>query len=254
MRDGDKVVCYSRNNQLFGGKESNLDGFYEWVQENIKSEDLISGYIYYGEWSNRHKIDYGENLKKFFMFDVYSNIIECYHDLLVIKGEAERLGLTLAPIFYEGEYVSEEHIQSFAGKSMLSPDGVGEGVVVKNYSYTDRYGNQLFTKVVTKEFQEANGVSFKEMKAKTDPISQFINGTVTEARIEKMFYKLVDEGKLKEDFAIEDMGIILKLLGSSVYDDVMKEEADSLAKIVKGRIGRAVPNVVKTVLMNTGRA
>lgn len=254
MRDGDKVVCYSRTTQLFGGKESNLGGFYEWVQENIKAEDLIEGYIYFGEWMNRHKIDYGEHLKKFFMFDVYSNIIDSYQDLEVIKLEAERLGLSLAPIFYEGDYVSEEHIQSFVGKSMLAPDGVGEGVVVKNYNYTDKFGNQLFTKIVTKAFQETNGAKVREMKAKPDPVAQFVNDTVTEARVEKILHKLVDEGKLKEDYAIEDMNEILKALGSSVYDDVMKEEADTLAKIVKGRIGRAVPNVVKSVLMSTGRA
>lgn len=254
QREGDTVLCFSHNSYLDGTKYKNLGGFYEWVQENIKAEDLVEGYVYFGEWTNLHKIDYGENLKKFFFFDIYDTGAERYLGMSDIRSESEQLGLTLAPIFYEGEYVSEEHIQSFVGKSMLAPDGVGEGVVVKNYKHFDKHGNQTFTKIVTKAFQETNGAKVKDMKAKPDPVTQFISDTVTEARIEKILHKLVDEGKLKEDFAIEDMSEILKVLGSSVYDDVMKEEADSLAKIVKGRFGRAVPNVVKAVLMKTGRA
>lgn len=254
QREGDKVLAFSHRSFLDGSKDKQLGGFYQWVQENIKAEDLVEGYVYFGEWTNLHKIDYGENLKKFFFFDIYDSGAERYLDMSDIRSEAEHLGLTLAPIFYEGEYVSEDHIQSFVGKSMLAPDGVGEGVVVKNYKNFDKHGNQSFLKIVTKEFQETNGAKVKEMKAKPDPLTSFINDTVTEARVEKMLHKLVDEGKLKEDYAIEDMGEILKALGSSVYDDVIKEEADTLAKLVKGRIGRAVPNVVKAVLMKTGRA
>ena len=254
QREGDKVLCFSHKSYLDGSKDKQLGGFYGWVQENIKAEDLVEGFVYFGEWLNIHKINYGDNLKKFFFYDVYDSSKEYYLGMDVICSEAERLGLKLAPIFYEGFYVSENHIQSFVGKSMLAPDGIGEGVVVKNYEYFDRFGVQKFTKIVTKAFQETNGAKVKEMKAKPDPLTMFINDTVTEARIEKMLHKLVDEGKIKEDYAIEDMGDILKALGSSVYEDVIKEESDTLAKLVKGRIGRAVPNVVKAVLISTGRA
>lgn len=254
QRVGDKVLAFSHRNFLDGSKDKQLGGFYGWVQENIKAEDLVEGYVYFGEWTNLHKVNYGENLKKFFFFDLYDTEKERYLDMGHIRTEAGHLGLTLAPIFYEGEYVSEDHTQSFVGKSMLAPDGKGEGIVVKNYKNLDRFGNQSFLKIVTKEFQETNGAKVREMIAKPDPLTMFINDTVTEARIEKMLHKLVDEGKLKEDYAIEDMGEILRALGSSVYEDVIKEEADTLAKLVKGRIGRAVPNVVKAVLVNTGRA
>lgn len=251
-REGDTVLAFSRNNQL--DEHNTLGGFFEWVQGNIKAEDLKDGVIYFGEYTNPHKINYGENTKKFFLFDVYNEITEKYEPLQIVKYEAERLSLNLAPIFYEGEFQSLEHIMEFVGKSQLAPDGIGEGVVIKNYSYTDRFGNQIFTKIVTKSFQETNGGKVKEFKVSKDPLTSFIEDTVTEARVEKMLHKLVDEGKLKEDYAIEDMGTILKLLGSSVYEDVMKEEADTLAKVIKNRVGRAVPNVVKSVLFKEGRA
>ena len=252
QRVGNEILTFSRKTLLTG--EDGLGGFRKWVLENFEAEKLVEGYVYFGEWLNRHKIDYGENEKKFYFYDIYDIGAERYLGIGNIRSEAEHLGLTLAPIFYEGSYISEEHLQSFVGKSMLAVNGVGEGVVVKNYEHFDKHGVQTFTKIVTKEFQEINGAKVREIKAKPDPLTAFIQDTVTEARIEKMLHKLVDEGKIEPDFAIEDMGQILKALGSSIYDDIIKEEADTLAKLVKSRIGRAVPNVVKEVLFKMNRA
>ncbi len=251
-RVGNEIQTFSRNLELTG--LDGLGGFRAWVLQNIDVEKLEQDFLYFGEWSNPHKINYGDNLKKFFLFDVYDLAELKYLGIEFIREEAEHIGLTLAPIFYEGEFVSEEHLQSFVGKSMLAPDGVGEGVVVKNYDYVDKHGNQHFTKIVSKHFQEISGVKVKEMKSKPDVVTQFIDNTVTQARIEKMLYKLVDEGHLKEDFAIEDMGTILKLLGNSVFEDVMNEEADMLHKALASRFGKAVPSKVRETLMNMGRA
>ena len=252
MRVGDELKTFSRNQELTG--EDGLGGFRKWVLESINVDRVLEGVLYFGEWTNRHKINYGEHEKNFFLYDVYDIKAERYLGIDSIRAEAFHLGLVLAPIFYEGEFVSEEHLQSFVGKSMLAPDGVGEGVVVKNYEYFDKHGNQHFTKIVSKHFQEISGVKVKEMKSKPDVVTSFIQDTVTTARIEKMLYKLIDEGKLKEDFAIEDMGAILKLLGNSIFEDVMKEEADVLHKAVASRFGKAVPAKVRETLMNMGRA
>lgn len=56
----------------------------------------------------------------------------------------------------------------------------------------------------------------------------FVNECLTLARVEKLLYKLVDETLLEEQFGIEDMGLILKHLGARSYEDMMKEESDSL--------------------------
>lgn len=250
-RWGDEIKTFSRNNELTG--EDGLGGFRKWVLNNIDINKLEEGIVYFGEWTNRHKIDYGMNEKKFYFYDVYDVNRELYLDIDVIRDEAEILGLELAPIFYEGEFISDEHLQSFVGKSKIAVNGMGEGVVVKNYSYTDKHGNQHFTKIVSDHFKEVNNVKYKD-KSKPDIVTQFIDSTVTPARIEKMLYKLVDEGTLKEDFAIEDMGTILKLLIVPIFDDVMKEEQDVLMKAVKSRFGKAVPSKVREVLMNMGRA
>lgn len=247
--DEGKIIAFSRNNQL--NEENNLRGFYEWTQEVVDKDKMIEGKTYYGEWSCRHKLDYGENQNKFFLFDVYDNENEEYLNFNIVQDEAHRLGINLAPVFYEGQFQSIEHIQSFVGKSVLGE--IGEGVVVKNYGYRDRFGNQVFTKFVSDEFAEMQKTKKHNVNEKVDPLTGFIQSTLTEARVSKLIHKLVDEGRLEEDYGIEDMGTILKGLGSSVFEDIIKEELDTLLKVVKGKVGKSVPNVVKQVLANEGK-
>lgn len=249
-RVGDKILAFSRKTQL--NAENNLRGFYEWTQ-TLDAKSLIEDCPYFGEWSCRHKIDYGENLNKFYMYDIYSPEKQKYLDFDIVKSEAGRLGLNLIPVLYEGPFVSFEHLQSFVGKSEVAPEGVeGEGIVVKNHAYTNRYGDQLFVKLVTDSFRE-----IQSQKAPKDPnfVSQeqaIVETVLTKARVEKLLHKLVDEGVLDEQFGIEDMGLILKHLGTRVYEDIVKEEYDTIKdfeeKDVRRFIGRITPKITKEII------
>lgn len=248
-RVGNEILCFSRNTQL--DEENGLRGFYQWAQESININSIDEDTIFYGEWSAKHKLDYGDNHNKFYLFDVYDEAVGEYMPLGVVREYAKQLEIELAHIFYEGEFQSIEHVKSFVGKSVLGE--VGEGVVVKNYDYKDRFGSQQFTKFVSDEFAEASKVKTHKVSDNVDPLTGFINATLTEARVSKLIHKLVDEGHLEEEYGIEDMGTILKGLGSSVFEDIIKEELDSLLKVVKGKVGKSVPNVVKQVLVAEGK-
>jgi ATP-dependent RNA circularization protein (DNA/RNA ligase family) len=248
-REGDRVLCFSRNTQL--DEHNTLRGFYNWVQENIKASDLVDGGTYFGEWLVRHKLNYGENENKFYLFDIYDEETERYISFELVKYQAKILNLNLVPVFYEGAFQSIEHIQSFIGKSILGE--VGEGVVVKNVKYEDKHGNQLFTKFVSDAFAEKAQIKKHTVKQPTDQLQEFINSTVNKARVSKIMHKLVDEGILQEDYAIEDMGTILKNTGTRVFDDVVKEELDELLKMIKSKIGRKLPAIVKEVLLEENR-
>ena len=249
QRVGDEILAFSRNTPL--DSENNLRGFYEWTQ-TINPDKLAEGAIYFGEWTAKHKIDYGENHGKFFLFDVYGIYTEEYLPFGAVELASVNIGIDLIPVFYKGEFQSLEHIQAFIGKSTLGE--FGEGVVVKNYDYRDKYGEQVFTKFVSDEFAEVSKAKKHTIKTNTDPLTEFINSTLTEARVTKLLHKMVDEGQLNEDYAIEDMGTILKHLGSAVYEDIIKEESDTLMKLIKSKVGRAVPNMVKQVLLTEQRA
>jgi hypothetical protein len=188
-REGDAILCFSRNTQL--DEHNTLRGFYNWVQDNVKASDLVEGGTYFGEWLVKHKLSYGENENKFYLFDIYDEDTERYIGFNLVKHQAQKLNLNLVPVFYEGVFQSIEH--------------------------------------------------------------EFVNSTVNKARVSKIIHKLVDEGTLNEDYAIEDMGIILKNTGSRVFEDVVKEELDELLKVVKSKIGRMLPTIVKEVLSEENR-
>lgn len=251
-----KVYSYSRNLEL--NEDNNLGGFYQWVQENVDPKSLVDSAIYFGEWTNPHKVKYPSYQKQFFLYDIYDTETKRYIGFNLVKAQSEKLGLNLIPVFYEGEYKSFEHLESFIGVTLvggqLNGKEMGEGIVVKNADYTDRFGNQIFVKLVVDEFREV-----QKQKAPRDPNrpksleQEFVETTVTEARIDKLLHKLVDEGVLDERWGIEDMGVILKNMGSRVLEDIMKEECDMLPKdydmkMISKAIGKVLPKIVKEII------
>lgn len=250
-----EIECFSRNQEL--SENNTLRGFYNWVQENIDINKLTEGMIYYGEWLVKHAINYDEdNYNQFYLFDIYIednctiyDKTDCYADSSLVEYYANKLNVKLAPIFYKGKFISIEHIQSFVGKSELGE--VGEGVVAKAYDYRDRFGRQKFFKFVSDEFAEK--AKAKKHKIKNGgELDEFVNTFLTKARVEKILYKLVDEGVIEEDFGLEDMGTILKNSSKTIADDILEEEIDSLLKIVKKKISKAYPHVVKEIILDDG--
>lgn len=246
----DSIIAFSRNNPL--SDENTLRGFLGYTQ-TLNPKDLNPNYIYFGEWLVKHKIDYGENANKFYLFDLWDKTKHAYLPLSIVRSEAERLNLTLVPVFYEGEYVSYEHLDSFRGQTVLGVNE-GEGIVVKNVDYLDKFGRQLYVKMVTDKFSE-----IQHQKAPKNPnINNSVEGNavaqvLTKARVEKLIYKLIDQGILEENFGIEDMKTILINLKNSVYEDIMKEESDLIKdfeqKTVQHLIGRNTPKIVKEIIL-----
>ena len=253
------VSCYSRNKPL--GEHNTLSGFYNWVKNNIVpiKNKLNKNYIYFGEWLVKHKVVYKEECyNKFYMFSIWDVEKEEYLSDEMVINEAKRLGLTTTNYFYRGEYISYDHLMSFVGKSnMTLKANTGEGIVVKNVDYKDKFGKQVFVKLVSEAFCEVQ----KQKKPKNPNIDNgllpIVMTVLTKARIEKMLYKLVDEGELKQDYDIKDMRIILKLLGTNVYNDIMKEESELFVNFeesqIKRCIGKNIPSIVKEILKEQNR-
>lgn len=253
--DDNEVYCQSRKIKI--DENNTLRGFYGWVQDNIVpiKDRLNPKYRYIGEYLVPHKIQYKEDkYHQFYMFSIWDEEKEEYLLDDIVISEAERLGLKTVEYFYIGEFISYEHMQSFIGKSnmTLNPND-GEGIVVKNAKYKDRHGNQVFVKLVSEKFAEIQ----KQKLPKNPNVNQkeisLIKSVLTNARVDKLLHKLVDEDLItREDFIIENMGILLKLLGGRVLEDMIKEESDMLSQFeenkLKRYVGKILPNVLKEVL------
>jgi len=253
------VSCYSRNTIL--NEDNNLRGFYNWVADNIVpiKDKPNPNYRYYGEWLCKHKVVYKpEMYNNFYLFSIWDDEKKMYLSDGVVKSEAIKLNLKTVPYFYEGEYVSFEHLMSFVGKSnfTLEPN-TGEGVVVKNISYFNKYGKQVFVKLVSEKFAEVQKQRLPKNPNVNNEEIKLVRSVLTKARVSKLIHKLVDENLLDEDFDITDMGKILRLLGSKAYDDIMEEESelfkDYEQDAIKRIVGKNTPKVIKEVLKEEGR-
>lgn len=252
------VSCYSRNKVLT--EENRLRGFYDWVNNNIAplKDKLKDNYRYFGEWLVSHKVIYKDTAyKNFYLFSIWDEVNQVYLSDEIVQSEARRLGLKTPEYFYYGEYQSFEHLMSFVGKSNLTKElNTGEGIVVKNVGYFDRNNKQVFVKLVSEKFAEVQ----KQKKPKNPNVDskviEAVKSVLTKARVSKLIHKLVDEGSLKEDFSILDMGVILKELKDKPYQDILKEEPEIIGnieeKLVKRTIGKNIPSIVKEILKEEG--
>ena len=114
---------------------------------------------------------------------------------------------------------------------LMKPGEIGEGIVIKNYAYANRYGRQTWAKIVRSEFKEANQ---KHMGA---PVIQ--GATMVERAIAVKYTTktLVDKERAKIENAIEDdvaagkkRTPIQPRLLSTVHYCILKEELPDIVK------------------------
>lgn len=249
-----ELKCWSRNREL---NESNtLEGFYEWVQQNVQVQKLLEGVVYFGEWTAQHKVSYEGYMKQFFLYDIYNLHLEEYVSFSMVRDEAKRLGLQLIPVFFEGEFESFEQLMSYVGRTdlggKLKGKPTGEGIVVKNVNYRDEFGKQVFVKLVIDGFREIQRQKqTKDSKKAFSEAELKVRECVTLPRVEKQVFKLIDNGLLDREYGIEDMGFLLKHTSPMVAEDILKEEMQDFnvtIKDIQTYMVKVLPLVLKEII------
>lgn len=225
----------TRNQRITEG----FNGFVQYVQEHPTLTTLFERYPHirlYGEWLVRHTISYKEtNYKQFYLFDVCSRTPETDADpeareefwpRIAVHQLAKDYDLRIPE--YHGEFVnpSVETIMQFVGKSTLGEEG--EGVVLKNPQFRDKFGNHNYAKIVTEKFKENNGVTFGGNNKHSDTYWEMyiVNKYMTLARIEKCMNKIQPTVDHKLDMAD------IPRIANTAYHDMLTEEIWEIAKKV----------------------
>lgn len=246
--DNDELLIYSRRNLL--NKEMNLKGFYQYVISKVDPKRIPKGYKIFGEWLISHTVTYpSDAYAQFYLFNIYDENKKEY-----IKPESEvyqqiskylvdELGMKEEIVLYEGPYISMDEINKMLLKITRANDEYDakipesmnevfhEGLILKAYDYRDEYGSQLFVKYVGERFKEV-----KEIKSRIKNKNQEDNSiereiaefSATKARVEKTIHKLIDENVLPDFIELEHMDLVAKNLPKRVYEDIMKEELDTI--------------------------
>lgn len=240
-----KVVAFSRKNEL--NEANNLRGFYEWTQrldvDGIAQMTENGRYVIFGEWLVPHTIKYPEHeYKHFWMFDVWDTKTEQWldydhvramHTGLELVAQKTHEPLNFVPVFYDGPFISWEHLHEMVGKTAVGAEPTGEGIVIKNQTTMFEEGWRLptYIKIVAEKFSEVHTGHAKkpvdpEVLAAREAERQMVATVVTERRVVKILEKFVDNGILPEDWDEKNMKDIAKNLPKAVYEDCIKEEPD----------------------------
>ena len=250
--DDNCVVAQSRKNLL--SVANNLRGFYEWSQTlDIEKVASVLGrhIVLFGEWLVPHTVKYPDDkYNHFYVYDAYDTETEEYLHQNTVKGIAESLNLNYIPVFFEGEFSDWDFCYQFVGKTEMGGE-YGEGIVIKNQTKLNDTNtrNPFYIKIVGEKFQEvhhdhAKVVDPNKIRA-SEENKALCETIVTEARVTKILNKLVDEGILPENWGATEMPIVAKNLCKRIFEDCMKEEPETTAKI--SDFGKTANSICMTI-------
>lgn len=242
--EDDEVHYGSRSRDLFKAND-NFNGFGDWVKSHEGIKQFLQAHPDHrlnGEWLVRHTIGYKElNYKKFYLFDITKEMqkrneegveetVEITLDIPFMYELAEKYEIPAVHLFGTVENPTMDQLKAFAGTSMLGEKG--EGIVIKNLSFVNKFGVQQWGKFVTQEFKEDNGITFGGNNKHSESYEEmyYVNKMMTLPRVQKVLHKLESsEGRLSEKHIPRVMG--------TCYHDLISEEGWVIAQEL-GKTGK----------------
>lgn len=234
--DDGEIKAGSRTRELAIDKDN--AGFFA----HIQNDDRVKAYLaehpdhrLYGEWLVPHSLKTyrAETWRKFYIFDVVKINGETAEYLTydTYKSLLEAHNLDYIPCIAKIKQGSYEQFVNWLDKNnYLIEDGKGngEGIVIKNYDFYNKFNRQTWAKIVTSEFKEKHA---KEMGATEINGSKMIEEEiaskyVTTALVEKTYSKIVTE---KDGWTSKYIPELL----SRVYYDLITEESWNFIKEFK---------------------
>lgn len=234
--DGNEIKTGSRNREL--SIEADNAGF----DAAIISDTRISTYLkahpthrLYGEWLVPHSLKtYRDDAwRKFYVFDVCVDSedgIE-YLPYSAYSPMLDEHDIDYIPLMAEVRNGSFEQFVTLLEKNQyLVKDGMGagEGIVIKNYSYKNKYGRTTWAKMVRSEFREIHSRTMGAPIINGEKMIEesIVERYLTSALIEKEYSKIVNE------YGSWSSKMIPRLL-SQVFYSLVSEEAWNIVKEYK---------------------
>jgi hypothetical protein len=228
LSDDGEVVAGSRNRDLSKGDDN--AGFFDWVkqQSNIAQYLLKNpDHILFGEWLVPHSLKtYREDAwRNFYVFDVWRNGQYLHYD--DYRDGLERHDISFLPPIAVVKNGNEISYQKCLDKNVFlirDGEGVGEGIVIKNYDFQNQYGRTVWAKIVTNAFKEKHHAAMGAPLVGQQIIEEkIIEKFVTAHLVQKVHAKIVNEcGGWSSKY-------IPRLL-STVWHDLISEEIWQIIK------------------------
>ena len=229
--EDDGVHFGSRNMEL-------LDHDNQGFKTGLEHDERIIGYLanhrghrLFGEWLVPHSLKTyrDEAWKKFYVFDVCVDIDDGveYLPYEVYTPLLEEFGIEYIPLLaYTKNATYEQLVELLEKNTFLVKDGLGtgEGVVIKNYSFKNRFDRTTWAKIVKAEFKEIHsktmGAPIINGEAMVE--EKIVEKYLTSAVIEKEYQKIAVDG-WKSEYIPKLFGVIYHTLVTEEIWNILKE-------------------------------
>jgi len=235
-KEGTLFKAGSRNREISIGADN--QGFCK----ELLSDDRIHRYLnahsehrLFGEWLIPHSLKtYRDDAwRKFYVFDV-GIVLEngiVYLSYETYQPLIEEFKLDYIPLqakMVNGTY--EQFLVQVEKNTFLIKDGAGsgEGIVIKNYEYKNKYGRVTWAKIVKTEFKEIHSkvMGAPIVQGETLIEQKIVDNYLTDTMIEKEFEKIkVERDGWRSQYIPELFG--------RVYHTVITEEMWNIVKDLK---------------------
>lgn len=198
------VCCGSRKRKL--STDDDNAGFHAFVHGDSVQAIALRAFvlqfpdlIVYGEWLVPHTLKtYREDAwRRFYVFDVFSRVTKKYLPYGEYAEGLLTMGIDVIPPLAIIEHPSENQLaelRDVTNTYLIQDDcGVGEGIVLKNYEWANKYGRQPWSKIVLNEFKENNAKVFgmKPTQGAKQVEQEIVTAFCTPEFIRKTFAKVV---------------------------------------------------------------
>lgn len=246
LEDG-ALRCYSRNGLL--DPVHNLRGFFQHIHENgdkyLRYLTAHPSHILYGEWLVPHTIKaYQDDAwQKFYVFDIFDQDTGRYIPYEQYCDILQEIGITYIPLLYRLYNPTEEKVMKDIHDDVvtwLCDKGKGEGIVIKNYDYINKFGRVTWAKVVRQTPKRHSVHALEDHR-----IEHKFAETLTQELCDKEYHKILDE---RNSFESKDIFYLLEtiyytMITEELYDFIKKNKQP---KIDFGILKRLITTKAKT--------
>ncbi len=236
------IRCGSRNRELT--TEADNAGFLNTMISYNELRDFFNKYPnlrLYGEWLVPHTFKgyRADAWRKFYVFDAAEARpdIDGTNALDFLKYEEykpllDEFGIEYIPCQKIIKNPSDEELKHEMDNNFYLSEGgtPGEGIVIKNYDYKNKWGRLTFAKLVREEFKEGNLKAFGSPEGGTKKVEEdIITKYITLSALpEKTYNKIINDNI--ENLAFDKSKCIPRVL-ETVYHELIQEETWNFTKV-----------------------
>lgn len=247
------VKHFKKTSSLVGaGEEQEVTTY---TEEYIQIRNYLLAHpthIIYGEWLIPVTLkSYSlEARKQFYVFDVYDAEKDLYIEYDIWTKEFKEVCpvVNIIPLLAKLENPTTEDIEgqlSNTGKFLVT-QGLGEGIVIKNYSFVNSYGRTTWAKLLTEDFKKTKNKTRKDnsQEKQENTMEYSFIKLMTPEHIIKEYNKFIErKGEWKQayiaelltsvfnEFLTDNIEIALKKLSYPIINfRVLKKLADNKIK------------------------